>query len=176
MLRDVNEAHARARPEDQNLRARMSTFDVTRSATVQADAAAVHALIDDFHEWTKWSPWEDVDPDLNRTYSGPDAGTGAVYEWSGNRKAGSGRMEITDAVEPSKIQIALQFLKPFKANNRTTFEFVERDGQTDVTWRMVGAKTLMTRIMGLVSSMDKMIGKDFEKGLAQLSSAATTSA
>ena len=148
-------------------------FEVVRKATIPASRATVYGLVVDFHRWRAWSPWEDVDPDLSRTYSGPDAGTGAVYEWSGNRKAGSGRMEITDAVEPSKIQIALQFLKPFKANNRTTFEFVERDGQTDVTWRMVGAKTLMTRVMGIVMSMDKMVGKDFEKGLAQLSDAAT---
>jgi hypothetical protein len=111
---------------------------------------------------------------LSRTYSGPDAGVGAVYEWVGNRKAGAGRMEITDAVESSKVQIALQFLKPFKSKSTTTFELVERDGDTNVTWRMVGPKTFMTRFMGVFMSMDKMVGKDFEKGLSQLQAAATT--
>jgi uncharacterized protein YndB with AHSA1/START domain len=150
-------------------------FEVKREATIAASRSAVYALLVDFHRWREWSPWEDLDPDLSRTYSGPDAGTGAVYEWTGNRKAGAGRMEITDAVEPARVQIALQFLKPFKSSNTTTFELVERDGDTQVTWRMVGPKTLMTRVMGVFSSMDKMVGKDFDKGLARLRAAATSS-
>ena len=150
-------------------------FEVKREATIPASRAAVYALLVDFHRWREWSPWEDLDPALGRTYSGPDAGTGAVYEWSGNRKAGAGRMEITDAVEPSKVQIALQFLKPFKSSNTTTFELVERDGDTHVTWRMVGPKTFMTRVMGIFTSMDKVVGKDFEKGLDRLKVAAATS-
>lgn len=149
-------------------------FEVMREATMPASRAAVYGLLIDFHEWRKWSPWEDIDPALSRTYSGPDAGVGAVYEWVGNRKAGAGRMEITDAVEPSKVQIALQFLKPFKSSSTTTFELVERDGDTQVTWRMVGPKTFMTRFMGVFMSMDKMVGKDFEQGLARLKDAATS--
>jgi uncharacterized protein YndB with AHSA1/START domain len=148
-------------------------FEVKREATIPASRAAVYALLVDFHRWREWSPWEDADPDLRRTYSGPDAGTGAVYEWSGNRKAGAGRMEITDAVEPASVQIALQFLEPFKSANTTTFVLVERDGETQVAWRMVGPKTLMTRVMGIFSSMDKLVGNDFEKGLTQLRAAAT---
>jgi len=150
-------------------------FEVKRDTTIPASRAAVYALLVDFHRWREWSPWEDIDPALSRTYSGPDAGTGAVYEWSGNRKAGAGRMEITDAVESSKVQIALQFLKPFKSSSTTTFELVERDGATEVTWRMVGPKTFMTRFMGVFMSMDTMVGKDFEKGLTQLKDAATAS-
>ena len=150
-------------------------FEVERETNISASRAAVYALLADFHRWREWSPWEDLDPDLRRTYSGPDAGTGAVYEWSGNRKAGAGRMEITDAVEPSKVQIALQFIKPFKSSNTTTFELVERDGDTHVSWRMVGPKTFMTRVMGIFTSMDKVVGKDFEKGLTRLKEAATTS-
>jgi uncharacterized protein YndB with AHSA1/START domain len=150
-------------------------FEVKRETTISASRAAVYALLADFHRWRAWSPWEDLDPDLSRTYSGPDAGKGAVYEWSGNRKAGAGRMEITDAVEPSKVQIALQFLKPFKSSNTTTFDLVERDGATHVTWRMVGPKTFMTRVMGIFTSMDKVVGKDFEQGLERLKVAATTS-
>jgi uncharacterized protein YndB with AHSA1/START domain len=147
-------------------------FEVTRDATIPAPRAVVYGLLVDFHRWREWSPWENLDPRLSRTYSGPDAGTGAVYEWVGNRKAGAGRMEITDAVEPSKVQIALQFIKPFKSRSTTTFELVERDGESQVTWRMVGSKTFMTRFMGVFMSMDKMIGRDFEKGLAQLRDAA----
>lgn len=150
-------------------------FEVKRDTTIPASRAAVYALLIDFHRWREWSPWENLDPALSRTYSGPDAGVGAVYEWVGDRKAGAGRMEITDAVEQSKVQIALQFLKPFKSKSTTTFELVERDGDTEVTWRMVGAKTVMTRFMGVFMSMDTMVGKDFEKGLTQLKDAATKS-
>ena len=96
-----------------------------------------------------------------------------VYEWVGNRKAGQGRMEITAAEAPSRLEIALQFIKPFKSSNTTTFVLDERDGATQVSWRMVGPKTLMTRVMGVFMSMDKMVGRDFERGLAQLSEAAT---
>ncbi|HEY3670050.1 MAG TPA: SRPBCC family protein [Acidimicrobiia bacterium] len=149
-------------------------FEVKREVTIPASRAAVYALLVDFHRWREWSPWEDIDPAMSRTYSGPDAGVGAVYEWVGDRKTGAGRMEITDAVESSKVQIALQFLKPFKSSSTTTFELVERDGATEVTWRMVGPKTFMTRFMGVFMSMDKMVGKDFDKGLTQLAAAATT--
>jgi hypothetical protein len=147
-------------------------FEVVREATTTASRSAVYALLIDFHRWREWSPWEDIDPALSRTYSGPDAGVGAVYEWAGNRKAGQGRMEITEAQEPSRVEIALQFLKPFKSRSTTTFELVERDGETQVTWRMVGPKTFMTRIMGVFMSMDKMVGRDFEKGLSRLAAAA----
>src|SRR4029079_19641239 len=94
-------------------------FEVKRETTIPARRAAVSALLVDFHRWREWSPWEDLDPALGRTYSGPDAGTGAVYEWSGNRKAGAGRMEITDAIEASKVQSARQFPTPFKSSSTT---------------------------------------------------------
>ena len=116
-------------------------FEVVRDATIAAPPSTVYGLLADFHRWREWSPWEDLDPSLQRTYSGPDAGVGAVYEWSGNRKAGAGRMEIVEADPSSRVQIALQFLKPFKSKNATTFLLAERDGGTHVTWRMVGPKT-----------------------------------
>jgi uncharacterized protein YndB with AHSA1/START domain len=149
-------------------------YEVQREADIPAAAAKVFALIADFHRWTEWSPWEALDPDLQRTYSGAESGVGAVYEWSGNRKAGQGRMEITAADAVSRVVIALQFLKPFKSKNTATFELTEAAGATHVTWRMVGPKTFLTRVMGIFSSMDKMVGRDFEKGLAQLSAAAQT--
>jgi hypothetical protein len=109
---------------------------------------------------------------MRRTFSGTESGVGAVYEWNGNRKAGAGRMEIIQAVAPSKVEIALQFLKPFKASSTTAFTLDEANGGTLVTWRMVGRKTFMTRLMSIFMSMDKMVGPDFEKGLAQLTTAA----
>ncbi len=145
----------------------MSTFEVTRSATVQADPASLHALINDFHEWTKWSPWEDVDPDLQRTYSGADSGVGAKYAWSGNRKAGQGSMKITSST-PEQIGVELKFLKPFKASNDVTFTLSPNGNGTEVTWRMSGEQKGVAAIFGKIVSMDKLVGKDFEKGLARL--------
>ncbi len=145
-----------------------ATYTVERTTTVRAHAPEIYPYIADFRRWTAWSPWEDVDPDLQRDYSGAESGTGAVYSWSGNRKAGQGRMEITDTDEPNRVTIDLRFEKPFKASNETTF-LLEPDGPgTKVTWRMTGPSTLMTKVMGLFTSMDKMIGPDFEKGLERL--------
>jgi hypothetical protein len=149
-------------------------YEVVRQATVPAAPEAVYDLIVDFRRWPEWSPWEDIDPELRRTYSGSDAGVGAVYEWAGNRKAGEGRMEIIEATAPSRVVIDLRFIKPFKAHNTTTFELDGSDGGTRVTWRMVGQKTLMTKVMGIFKSMDKMIGPDFEKGLDRLKGATQT--
>jgi hypothetical protein len=143
-------------------------YVVERSATIQVAADRVYAHIADFHRWTDWSPWEGLDPDLQRTYSGSDSGKGAIYAWSGNRKAGEGRMEITAAVEASQLEIALEFLKPFKSSSITTFDLKPEGEATQVTWTMTGPKTLMTRVMGIFKSMDKMVGPDFEKGLHRL--------
>jgi uncharacterized protein YndB with AHSA1/START domain len=147
-------------------------YEVVRDATVPAPPRVVFDLIADFHRWSEWSPWEDLDPAMQRTFSGAESGVGAVYEWSGNRKAGQGRMEITAADAPSHVEVTLQFLKPNKSSNTTTFELDASGDGTHVTWRMVGPKTFMTRIMGIFTSMDKMVGPDFEKGLERLSAAA----
>jgi hypothetical protein len=141
---------------------------VERRATVGAGPAEVYAEIADFHNWVHWSPWEALDPDLQRTYSGADAGVDAVYEWSGNRKAGEGRMEITETEVPSRVRIALDFLKPFKSSSVTTFTLEPAADGTSVTWTMVGPKTFMTKVMGIFKSMDSFIGPDMEKGLAEL--------
>lgn len=148
------------------------TFTIERSTTIDAPPAAVYALVADFHQWGQWSPWEDLDPQMQRTFSGAESGTGAVYEWSGNRKAGAGRMEITEADAPSQVVVDLQFLKPFKAHNTTTFTFTQEAGATAVRWTMTGPKTFLTKVMGIFKSMDAMVGPDFEKGLAQLKAAA----
>ena len=149
----------------------MSHFDIARSTTIQAAPTRVHALVNDFHEWPAWSPWEDVDPALQRTYSGPDAGVGAHYAWSGNRKAGSGSMEITSST-PDEIDLRLSFLKPWKATNDVTFTLVPAGDGTEVTWRMTGEQKGAAAVFGKVFNMDRLLGKDFEKGLARLKAAA----
>ena len=151
------------------------SFEVTRSTSIAADPARVHALVNDFHEWQKWSPWEDVDPDLQRTYSGSDAGVGAHYAWSGNKKAGAGSMEIAGST-PERIDVDLSFLKPFKATNHVdiTLTPVTASGATgtDVVWRMTGEHKGLAGLVMRVMNVDKMVGPDFEKGLAQLKAVA----
>jgi len=145
---------------------------VERSTRIDAPPARVYAQIANFRQWPKWSPWEDVDPNLQRTYSGAESGLGAVYAWSGNRKAGQGRMEITEADEPSLVRIDLVFEKPWKARNDTSFVIRPEGLGSHVTWSMTGQRTLMTKAMGVFKSMDKFLGPDFEKGLARLKATA----
>ncbi|HET9422308.1 MAG TPA: SRPBCC family protein [Nocardioides sp.] len=149
----------------------MSGFEFSRSTKVAADPTRVHALIDDFHEWRKWSPWEDVDPDLQRTYSVADKGVGAHYAWKGNRKAGEGSMEITGSTS-DRVDIKLVFMKPWSATNDVWFTLTPAGEGTEVTWTMAGEHRgvagLFTRVMG----MDRLVGKDFDKGLARLKAAA----
>ncbi len=154
----------------------MAEFELARTTTIDAPASAVYPLIADFRQWQTWSPWEGLDPELKRTYSGAESGTGAVYAWAGNRKAGEGRMEILEATDPGKVLIDLQFLKPFKAQNTTTFEIVEAEGKTTVSWVMRGKLNLFMRIMSPVFNMEKNVGGDFEKGLAELKSQAEAAA
>jgi len=154
----------------------VSTYTVERSATIDAPPARVYEQIADFRNWTGWSPWEDIDPGLQRTYSGAASGPGAVYRWSGNRKAGQGRMEITDAAEPSRVAIDLVFEKPWKARNDTVFTIRPEANGSQVTWTMTGKRTLMTKAMGIFKSMDAFLGPDFESGLARLKSVAETPA
>ncbi len=148
------------------------TYTVERSTMVDAPPQRVYELVSDFHAWTAWSPWEDLDPELDRSYSGEPSGTGAVYAWSGNRKAGQGRMEIVEATAPSRVAIDLLFEKPWKARNDTAFTITPEGSGSRVTWTMSGRKTLLTKAMGLVRSMDALLGPDFERGLARLRTAA----
>ena len=151
----------------------MSTFEVSRSTSIAADQASVHGRINDFHEWTAWSPWEDVDPNLQRIYTGPDEGVGAHYAWQGNRQAGQGSMEIVSST-PEQIGVKLSFLKPWKATNDVTFTLVPTGSGTEVTWRMTGEHQGMGKVFAKVFSMDKLVGKDFEKGLARLKAVSET--
>lgn len=148
----------------------MAEYTVVRSALVPADASTVHAFLDDFHQWRLWSPWEDLDPDLQRTYTGPDRGVGARYAWKGNRKAGEGSMEIT-ASEPDHVDVRLTFLKPFAATNDVRFTLTPVDAGTTVEWRMHGEQRGLWGLVGRLMNMDKVVGRDFEKGLARLQAA-----
>ncbi|TWG97346.1 polyketide cyclase/dehydrase/lipid transport protein [Nocardioides sp. J9] len=146
----------------------MPAFSQTHETTIQASPETVHALVDDFHQWVKWSPWEGLDPDLQRTYDGE--GVGATYAWSGNKKAGQGRMTFT-SITPAQVVVALEFLKPFRAENTVTFDLTPVDGGTRVAWTMSGERNAVMSAMGRLF-FDKAIGKDFEKGLAALKRAA----
>ena len=143
----------------------MPSFEHTRSIVIAAPPAAVHALVDDLHAWTKWSPWEGLDADLNRTYSGSEKGVGARYAWAG-KKSGEGSMHVTGATS-DRIDLDLDFLKPFKANNRVVFHFRPEGNATRVTWTMSGTRNVLLAVMGKLF-FDGMIGKDFDKGLAKL--------
>jgi hypothetical protein len=144
-----------------------ATYTVERSRTVQATPARVRALLEDFHEWPRWSPWEGLDPAMERTYGGPTLGPGATYAWSGNRKAGRGRMELL-TVQDERVEVALHFDKPFRSDNDIVFLLEPRDGGTRVTWRMTGPRSRMMRLAGPLMNMDKIVGKDFDRGLDSL--------
>ena len=147
---------------------RPDTFRVQRATSIKAPPEKIFALIDDFHHWGAWSPYEKLDPAMKRTQSGAASGKGAVYEWQGDSKVGQGRMEITDASAPSKVVIQLDFIKPFEAHNIAEFTLEPKGDSTNVTWAMHGPAPFVTKVIGLFSDMDKMIGKDFETGLANL--------
>ena len=143
------------------------TFRVVRTASISAPSEKLFALISDFHQWRSWSPWENRDPDLKRSYSGTERGKGAIYAWDGNKNVGSGRMEILEA-SPSQVVIKLDFLKPFEAHNQAEFTLTPQAGATSVTWTMHGPAPFMSKVMQVFMNMDRMIGKDFETGLANL--------
>ena len=147
---------------------RPSEFRVERSAHIDAPPDRVFAKINDFHQWPSWSPWEELDPAMTRTHSGAASGQGAVYEWSGNKKVGQGRMEITEAVPSKKVGIKLDFISPFQVHNTTEITLTPSGSGTDVNWSMLGANNFMMKVMGVFMNMDKLVGKDFEKGLAKL--------
>lgn len=155
---------------------RPARFRVSRSRTIAAPPAVVHGLIDDFHKWPAWSPWEKRDPALTREYSGSAAGPGASYAWRGNKQVGEGRMTITDSRPPHSITIKLEFIKPFPATNTTQFDFTPTGTGTQVSWTMSGEHSFMGKAFAAFMNMDKMVGPDFEQGLANLDAAATTAA
>src|SRR5256712_8385108 len=147
-----------------------SEFRVVRSATISAPAPAVFAQVNDFHKWEAWNPWGKIDPAMKQSYEGAPSGTGAIYTWAGNKEVGEGRMTITESRPNELIRIKMEFFKPFAATNTAEFTFKPEGNQTVVTCSMAGDNNFMAKAIHLVMNMDKMIGGQFEKGLAEMES------
>ena len=145
-----------------------NTLRVQRSVGINAPPERIFPLISDFHQWVTWSPYEQKDPAMKRTYSGAERGKGAAYAWDGDKNVGSGRMEILDVSAPSKIVIKLDFFKPFEGHNTAEFTMLPQGDGTHVTWVMHGPANFMSRLIQVFMNLDNMIGKDFEAGLANL--------
>jgi uncharacterized protein YndB with AHSA1/START domain len=148
------------------------SFTVKRTAAIKAPPERIFALIDDLHGWAAWSPYEKKDPGMKRTFGGAAMGKGAIYQWDGNKNVGSGSMEIIEVIQPSKIVIKLDFLKPFEGHNTAEFTMVPVGDNTTVAWAMYGPSFYMFKVMGIFMDMDKMIGDDFAAGLANLKAVA----
>ena len=144
------------------------TFRIERALHIKAPPEKVFALINDFSQWAYWSPWEKKDPSMKRERSGPANGVGSTYGWEGNKNVGSGRMEILQSTPSSQLQIKLDFLKPFEAHNTAEFTLKPQEGGTLVTWAMFGPQVFLGKVMSLFFSMEKMVGPDFEAGLAAM--------
>lgn len=143
-------------------------FRVARSATIAAPPSAVFAQVNDFRRWEGWSPWAKIDPAMKQTFEGAPSGTGAVYAWSGNNEVGEGKMTVTESRPSELVRIRLDFLKPFPATNTAEFAFKPEGSGTSVTWSMEGKKNFVSKAVCLFMDMDKMLGGQFEKGLAQM--------
>lgn len=154
---------------------RPDTFRIERSLEIKASPDALFAQIGDFHAWRDWSPWEARDPGMKRTYGEVTHGEGAVYGWEGNRDVGAGRMEIVESLPPTQLRIKLDFFRPFEAHNTAEFTLSDRGGTTTVTWAMHGPSAFAAKLMGIFMNMDRMIGRDFEAGLASLKAIAEKS-
>lgn len=150
------------------------TFHVERSATIAAPPDRIQPLLADFRRWTEWSPWEKLDPNLQRTYSGTASGQGAIYEWAGDSSVGAGRMEILTAT-PTELDIKLDFLEPMESSNKAKFVLTPGSNSTTVVWSMDGPMPYLTKVMTVFVSMDALLSKDFEQGLADLKAAAEKS-
>ena len=145
-------------------------YHIERSATISAAPAAVFAHVNDFHAWEAWSPWEKIDPAMKRTFEGPPSGKDATYAWVGNDKVGEGKMTIIESQPDARVGIRLEFIKPFAATNTTEFTFKPEGDNTLVTWTMEGKNNFMSKAFCLFMNMDKMIGGQFQEGLAKMNS------
>ena len=144
------------------------TFRIERSLAIKAPPAAIFALINDFHAFNTWNPYARKDPAMKQTYSGAAEGRGAAYDWDGDKNVGRGRMEIIGSEPPHRVTIKLDFMTPFEAHNTADFTLVPRGDATLVTWAMHGPAPFMTKVMHTFFSLDRMVGRDFEAGLATL--------
>src|SRR5689334_7751169 len=147
---------------------RPDTFRVERSASISAPPDKIYPLINDFHAWQAWSPWEKMDPAMKRTFGDNTVGKGATYTWEGNSKVGQGSMQITESAAPSKVTIDLHFIKPMEGRDVAEFTLTPNGNATTVSWAMHGPNPFIAKVIGLFCNMDRMIGKDFETGLGNL--------
>jgi hypothetical protein len=147
---------------------RPAEFRYVRATTIQADPVAVFSRVNDLRRFQEWSPWSKLDPNMKQSFEGPPAGPAAVSRWEGNNKVGAGRMTITESKAGESVRMRLEFLRPFKATNLVEFTFRPAGGGTQVEWAMSGRNNLPLKIFGLFMNMDKLIGRDFEKGLSEL--------
>jgi carbon monoxide dehydrogenase subunit G len=148
-----------------------NAFRMERSTSINAPAEKIFPFINDFHNWTSWSPFEKLDPALKRSYSGAPSGQGSIYEYEGNNKVGAGRMEITESSPSSRVVSKLDFIKPMVAHNFAEFTLEPRGNATVVTWAMYGASPYIAKLMTIFVSMDRLVGKQFDEGLANLKAA-----
>lgn len=144
------------------------SFSVQRSITVQAPPEKIFPLLNDFQHVSQWSPWQQLDTAMASQISTPSAGKGAVYEWRGNSRAGSGRMEILDSKAPSRVRVKLDFLAPFESHNIADYTLTPTGTGSTVTWEMHGPSTFLSKVMQVFTSMDDLVGGDFERGLASV--------
>lgn len=147
---------------------RPSEFRVERSTRIAAPAELIFPLINDFHVWPEWSPWEKLDPGMQRTFSGAEAGNGASYAWKGNDEVGSGEMTITATEPPRAVDIALHFKAPWEAKNQIRFELAPKEDHVEVSWEMRGENDFMGKAMGMFMDIDTLVGGDFERGLSSM--------
>jgi hypothetical protein len=143
-------------------------YRVVRTATMAAPAKTVFDQVNDFHHWEGWSPWAKLDPNAKNTFTGPTAGNGAGFAWAGNKQVGEGRMTVTESRPSELVKINLEFIKPFASVCTTEFAFQPQGNQTAVTWSMSGQNNFIAKAFCLFMNMDKTVGGDFEKGLAQM--------
>lgn len=151
---------------------RPDTFQVRRAVDISARPGKIFPYIEDLHAWREWSPYEKKDPEMNRSFRGPSAGIGAGYAWDGNKEIGAGSMEITESSPPSRLVMKLDFVRPFEAHNIVEFTLEPKDETTQVTSAIQGPMPFVSKVMTVFFNMDKMIGSDFEAGLASLKSIA----
>jgi uncharacterized protein YndB with AHSA1/START domain len=153
------------------------SFKVARSALIDAPPERIYPLINDLHEWAAWSPWARLDPEQVVTFEGSPLGAGAIMDWSGNRKVGAGRMKITESSRNERIRLKIQFLKPMRALNDVQFDLKPiGETRTEVIWTMSGKNEFIAKAIHAFMNMDRMVGGDFEKGLANLKSLAEATA
>lgn len=145
----------------------MGSFEISRDITIAAPRTVVYDLVDDFRQWGRWSPWEDLDPAMSHEYSGPDRGVGARHRWVGNKDAGEGEMLMTSS-SPDGVSLDLSFVKPWKASNQVRIDLAEVGDGARATWTMTGQQNILMKVLFAVMRMGNRLGKDFEKGLRQL--------